>query len=864
MDTVLEELREARQALIDEFLLKGSADYFEQKNSAIVDQFFRRGLEESRIGRKLFKRRIPFSVMAVGGYGRQELYLESDVDLLVLFGSRIPKEAKSFVEEILYPLWDLRFSLGYAIRTSKDCISLAKKDFEVLTSLLDARFVCGDSSLFIKLIQSIDEKLLAKKRDHFAEWLRKTDAMRLEAFGDASHLLEPDLKKGIGGLRDVHHMMWLTRVRFGLRELRELETSGILSHAEYGDLEKSIGLIGRVRNHLHHLSARKNDRLAFEYQTRIARALSYGDTKQSKAVENFLGDLHAAMAAVKALRHIVVVKCSPQGNRGTGGGRKDKSRQGFFVLNGEIHFSSARQLVDRPLLLMEIFEESSRMGLPLALESIRLIRDFLSLVDDDFRSSESVARAFLSVFDSENLMNALEQMFDSGFLEALIPEFREIKDLVQFDTYHIYPAGRHSIETVRTLRNIGAEKEILLSSIYLDLPKPRLLLLAALFHDIGKKHKKHAHKGAGISRRILDRFGMDAQEIQEVVFLVRHHLLLYETATRRDLGDEKVVVQCARETRTIDRLKMLYLLTWADARATGPRAWNEWVANLIQELFFKILHILDRGELATPSATGRTSRKRKMVAELSKGRWDSQTLDRFFDIMSPRYLLNSAPKDISLHMRLQSKLEEKLGSSVEAAFVFHFREDEVAGCWELSFLATDRPGLFSDIAGTLAINGINILAAEIYTWRDGTAVDLFRVDRPGAGRQPKEVWEKIEDDFHGVLSGERSLQDYLKRKREPSILERPGRPMHPPKVNIDNGASDFFTIIEVFADDRVGLLYDITELLTAWGLDIRIAKVSTKSDQAADTFYVRDTEGQRIIEKNKINHIQKELMKKLG
>jgi len=862
MQIVLEELRRSREKLVASFRAGDVSSEFQSRYTEMVDHYFRRSLEESPSGQRLFRARTAFSLVAVGGYGRSDLCLGSDIDLLVLFASKVPREAKPLVEEILFPLWDLGLDLGYAVRSLNECVRLAKADFEVLTSLLDARFVGGDSPLFLKVLARIRE-VVVKKRERFARWLDETDNIRLESIGDGSHLLEPDLKRGIGGLRDVHHMAWLSRARFGLESLKDLETTGRLSHPEALDLERSASLVRRVRNHLHDLSGRKNDRLTFELQPEIARRLGYRDQAHFPAVEQFLGDLHAAMGTIKALGRAVKTPPSPEGATASTGSSPEELPHGLMVRGGEICFRSAASVLENPLLLMHVFEAGAGAGAPLSLETMRLVREFLPLVDDAFRASETASRGFRDVLRSTRAADTLDQMFETRFLDAYIPEFRSIRDRVQFDTYHLFPVGRHSLETVRELEQVARRKEILLSSMYLELPDLEPLLLAALFHDIGKSKKDHARQGASIGRTLLRRMGLEEERAKEVRFLIRNHLLLVETATRRDLGDEKIVVGCARIVGTIGRLKMLYLLTWADARATGPRAWTDWVASLVQELFFKILHILERGELASPNASKRANEARRSVIRMARGKVDEELVHRAFEVMTPRYLLNTPAEEIIRHVELFGRLQAPDTEEPPAGFVMAARPDPARGWWEVSFLALDRPGLFSETAGVFALNSINILSSEIYTWRDRTAVDRFRVTLPEAGRSPREIWARVEDDLGRTFADHRSLPERLERKAAPSILTRPGRPRRPLEVRIDNRASDFFTLVDVFANDRTGLLYDVTRTLTELGLDIRIAKISTKADQVADAFYVRDLEGQKVETPETVARIRKALMERL-
>jgi [protein-PII] uridylyltransferase len=860
MRSALAELKRSKEDLIAAFSKGSVSTDFPENHTEILDQYFRCSLEESKAGQALFKDRRPFALVAVGGYGRRELCLHSDIDILILFEKRLPSAAKGLAEEVFYPLWDLGLSLGHGTRSVKDCLDLSRDDFQVLTSMVDARFICGNSPLYLSLMERLQKKVVSKKARTFAKWLKEQDRLRMETFGDASYLLEPNLKEGIGGLRGYHHLLWLGRAFYELRVPRDLEYHGTLSHREYETLMNDLDFIWLVRNHLHLLSGREYDRVTFEFQEQLARQLGFQDQKALMAVEQFLGRLHGAMGSIKALhRAFLSTHVADKVGR-----RKEskpcKISDNFFHDHGEINFYTAEAIPSKPHLLVDVFEQSSRTRLPLSLEAKRLVKEFRFLVDSEFKVSPDAVRKFLGALDGPAGSEALDQMTETGFLDAFIPEFGRVKDRVQFDMYHVFPVGRHVIETVRHLKSLASEKEILLIQIFADLANAECLYLAGLFHDIGKVGEDHAVRGASITRHILKRFAFDKQRIDDIVFLVRHHLLLAETATRRDLNDEKTVVQCARIIGDVERLKMLYVLTWADSKATGPRAWNEWVGNLVQELFFKLLHILESGELANPTASQRVKRIRSTVRRALPCEIDPTKVEEVFEVMTPRYLLNTPPKDIAEHVDLIRRLNDESKRSDPSPFALKAKEDVSEGWWEITFVGKDRAGLFADIAGVFALNNINILSAEIYTWRDGTVVDIFKVTRPLDPIFTGEVPERLKKDFRSVFRGRLSLTYRLGQKAAPSILTKTKRPPRSPVVNVNNAASDFFTLIEVFSDDRMGLLYLITHTLTNLRLDIRIAKIATKGDQIADVFYVRDLEGQKVEDDEHIEEIRRTLL----
>ncbi|MDY6973778.1 MAG: HD domain-containing protein, partial [Thermodesulfobacteriota bacterium] len=587
MKPAVQELKESRDHLFSRLSAGDDPESFQREYTESIDRYFRVCLQESSTWRSLSRQNTPFAFVGVGGYGRLELCPYSDIDIMILFDKKIPSQAKNIVEEVLYPLWDLGLDIGYGTRTIKDCLILSRNDFEVLTSMMNSRFVCGNSKTYLYLNEELEKKVISKKAIVFGQWLKERDSIRVETFGDATYLLEPNLKEGTGGLRDYHHILWLAGAVFGLKTPRDLEYSGILSHYEYHELTDNVKFIGLVRNQLHLLSGRKNDCLNFEYQEKIANRLGFRDIKGIPAVEQFLGKLHSSMTSIKTLYRSFVVRQLPK-KRGPKAAEQTDISKGLYFHNEEINFDSATIILLNPFLLLEVFQQRSIVRRPLSIEARRLVREFLYLVDDAFRASEKATQGFLNIINSKYASDTLDEMFETGFLDRFIPEFAQIRDRVQFDAYHTFPVGRHILETVRFLKNVADQKDILLLDIFSDLKNPEALFLSGLFHDIGKtKGTGHARKGLAITRTILKRFRYEEEASEDILFLVSNHLLLAETATRRDLNDEKVVVQCARTIGDVERLKMLYLLTWADSRATGPGAWNEWIANLVQELFFK-------------------------------------------------------------------------------------------------------------------------------------------------------------------------------------------------------------------------------------------------------------------------------------
>jgi [protein-PII] uridylyltransferase len=868
----LEQLKTSRQQLIKLFQTGLNTSSFHEDNTALIDQYFQDSIQESLLGKTLVREGIHFSFVALGGYGRRELCLHSDIDILLLFRNKVPPQANGFVQEMLFPLWDIGFDLGHSTRTIRDCLDIAKKDPEVMTSLLDTRFISGEYTLYLELIEKMYRKVISKKTRALYQWLQGQNKKRLEAFGDSSYLLEPDLKEGIGGLRDYHHMLWLAKISFGPRETHDHVFRARLSYQEYQEVRQHVNFLLEIRNHLHLLSRRRNDRLTFDYQEEIASRLGLRDHKTSLAVEQFNSLVHATMASLKSLSYYFIEDLFPKERKVRKTRQMRNIPQGITVEGEELSFTSSGTIRKKPSLLMTIFELSAVFGSPLSLGARRQVREHSFLIDDSFRKSKKIIDSFIKIATQSNYtFETLSVMADIGFLDCFIPEFGHIHARVEIDSYHIYPVGLHSLQTLRYLKGLTQEKDILCRELFIELQHPERLFLAGFFHDIGKINADHASSGAQITKKILNRFGLPDDAINDICFLIHYHLLLAETATRRDLNDEKVIVQCARLIGSQERLKLLYLLTWADSRATGPKAWTDWIANLISELFFKVLHIMENKELVTQDALSRVEHVKDEVRKKVGSIIDRHDLENCFEVMPLRYLLNTHPKKIVEHLSMVEKLKakkqaDKTESGVHArdeVFIFETRKDDIGNYWVITIIADDRPGLFAKIAEVLALNAINILSADIYTWKDGTAVDVLRTTNPLDGLFVQEKWMKIKEDFKNVLAGRLSLEPAVGNEETPPSPSGLKKSSQKPTVIVDNESSDFFTIIEVYCHDHVVLLYRITHTLFALGLDIHNARIATAADQVVDVFYVRDLEGQKIEDVGRVKEIKRTLLKRL-
>ncbi len=843
----LERLREKTEELTAGFFKKKAPDFI-RKHARILDDYFRESFESSKVGPKMGMEKNPYAIIALGGYGRGEQHIHSDVDLLFLFEKYIPDEAEDLIREVVYPLWDMGMDVGHATRSIKECVKLAGEDIEVLTSILDARFICGMSLLYSALMEQLRKRITLKRSNKIIKKLVENSRLRHEYFGDSSYLLEPHLKDGRGGLRDYHTMLWIAKLKSNLKQFRDFEYYGFLSHDEFQSLRRALNFISNVRNCLHHLSGRKCDQLYFEYQEKMAASLNFKKETGQQPVERFLSKLHGQMEFLKQQHLMFFYELGLEKNikyiRKTQ--KSPRAEELEITKNGMLNFESPERILQEPDLLLKIFEESAVLKIPLSAEAKRLIREFADLVDETFSSSASNLKSFEKILTAPaSAFNVLDEMLNTGFLVRFIPEFKAIVNRIQYDEYHLYPVDRHLLRTVQNIKKIGtsedASKYRLCRDLYKGLKKRKLLLWAALLHDIGKGEigGRHSISGAEIARSILVQKGFNAEAVDTVSFLIQEHLLLIKTATRRDLNDEETAISCARKIKDINRLKMLYLLTVADSMATGPKAWSDWTAALLRDLFFKVLSILEKGELASREAVETVEKKKTEVLRSGSKVDAGDDMETLFNFMSPRYLIYTPAHCIAEHIELY----KNIGTG---DFVWNVSRTPDSNTRTVTICAKDRPGLFSKIAGIFTLNNLDILDAQIFTWRNNIALDIFEVSPPLDQIFEQELWDRAEKHLKAALSGDLDLSGALRQQISAYGPTRKPIKGKPHQIVVDNESSSFFTIVEVFTYDFPGLLYTITDALFRCRLDIWVAKIATKVDQVVDVFYVRDFDGQKV------------------
>jgi [protein-PII] uridylyltransferase len=804
------------------------------------------------------------AVVAQGGYGRGELNPCSDIDLLFLYSEKREPYIENVAERILYTLWDTRVTVGNAMRNVRECVRLAGMDFKVKTSLLDARFLCGDEALYGEFAKRMESDVLKRNADRFFREKMAENDERHQRFGDSVYLLEPQLKEGEGGLRDLHTAMWMAKVKFKTNSIAELVQKGVITEREREEIEAARDFLFRVRNSLHFLSKQHQDQLTFQYQEQLAPMLGFEDTATMKGVELFMRTYYLNAATVNRFADEIIERCTPERRSyfPFGRTRARSIRPGVSIVNDALTIAGSELLHEDPSNLLRVFLDAQRHGVGLSNGTKRLLRAHLDLMNDAVRTDPSTIDAFFEILRGKQVYETLREMHRAGVLGAFLPEFGALTCMVLHDLYHIYTVDEHSLRGVHELELLrsGAHKKIapLLTHVMRDADNVELLMLGMLLHDIGKgRGGGHSERGASMCDAISARLGLNTDDAAQLKFLVAQHLNMSHLAQRRDIHDTRLLIDFAKRVETLDNLKKLYLLTFADMRAVGPKIWNNWHDMLLGELYLRTAEVFDREEFVEEDQRQRAARIRQRIAEEAAAELPAELVSRFLSEMPDRYVLGTPEETILRHLELLRRYEGAL-------FVMETKHHPEREFSELTVLTVDRPGLFARLTGVLHAHGMNILTASIHTSDSGMALDVFRISH---GETPEVVmraerWERIQASLRQVLTGEVEVEQLVASIHSPSLAKR-YVPRVPTKVEIDNDVSSHYTVLDVYTHDRVGLLFTIASTLYHLGLSIHIAKITTNVDQVLDVFYVSDAAGQKITDALRLAQIERELMRRL-
>jgi [protein-PII] uridylyltransferase len=788
-------------------------------------------------------------LMAVGGYGRAELAPHSDIDLLLLHSSSKKEDLPPLVKKILYPLWDLGLDVSCSSRSINECIQMARSDLYIKTSLIDGRYLDGEYEFFRNLYGLFMKKVLHRKVRSFAAALAKELHLRGQKYEDPAYTLEPNIKEGEGGLRDFQMGRWVVRAKY-----KTDRWDSILFPDHSRMLDKSLEFLWTLRNQLHLLSGRRQDDLTFELQEKIAPIL--GLRSGTEGIEEMMRQYHLSAQRISNFTQDILdrVLQEPSPLKKTFHFlQRQKIDDYFGIAHGEIYLLDPVAFKRNPTQLMALFEYCQTYRAKMDFRTEEAVMEALPFIEDFFRNSEKVNQAFLSILRNGKAVDTiLRKMHELGFLSRYIPEFSDVEGKVHYDLYHVHPVDIHSLLAVEELGKLKEglyQKDYpLLTSLIREIKKPENLFLAVLLHDIGKgREGNHSLAGGEMVKRIGDRMGLSVEDRELIESLVSQHLLMVETALRRDLHDEQVILRFTNEVKNLNRLKMLYLLTFADIKAVGPEAWTSWKNTLLTELFLKASHFFEKGAVARPLL-----KAEEMLKTLEKS-LSQEIFSEYSEHLPDRYLSCYSSNKIAHHIEMARSVEQEL------LLVDWEIEKETQA--KVTLCTKDRYGLFSKITGSMFLSRLNILEAQIHTWGNGIVLDTFWVE--DATKNIERRLEQFKKDLGEILVGKVSLRDLLSKRKESNGIKQKVIPRVPGEVKINNRDSDFYTIVEVMGEDRLGILYEVSQALTDHGCDIHFARISTLGNRIVDVFYVQDEWGEKISEKNRIDQLRKTVLHRL-
>ncbi len=787
-------------------------------------------------------------LLAVGGYGRDELAPYSDVDLLLLYTPSKKEGLSLLIEKILFPLWDLGLDISCPSRSIQECLKMAQSDLHVKTSLMEARYIDGEYELFQRFYSLFTKKVLHQRVKGFAEALAKDLHLRHQKYGDPVYILEPNLKEGGGGLRDFQIGRWLIRAKF-----KTDRWNSILSPDQSRILKQSLQYLWALRIQLHLLSGRRQDHLTFDLQERIASVLGF--SSDNKGIEEMMRQYHLSTQRISTFTQDILDRTleeSPWKKAFFYLVPKKKIDENFGIASGRLYLLDPLTFKKDPTQLMTLFEYAQTYKVKMDVRTEESVVESLPFIDDSFRHSEKVNKVFLSILRrGESVDFLLRKMHALGFLSRYLPEFSELEGRIHYDLYHVHPVDIHSllaVEELRKLRDAFYQKEYpLLTTLIQEVERPELLFLTTLLHDIGKgRDGNHSLRGGEIIQEIGRRMGLSPAEQDWMRSLVEKHLLMVETALRRDLHDEQVILRFTNQMKNLDQLKGLYLLTFADIKAVGPEAWTSWKHTLLMELFLKASHLFKNSAIPGPFL------KRDPMIKRLHQLLPEAVISEYAEYLPDRYLASTQAEEIVHHMKMVRRVE---GEFLVVEWVTKDRRQA-----KVTICTKDRYGLFSKITGCFYLCRLNILEAQIHTWENGIALDTFWVE--DATEDLEHRLEKFKKDLKEVLVRPTLLKTLLSQEETNRIGLRI-TPRVSPEVRINNQESDFYTIIEVTGEDRLGILYEITQALTDFGCDIHFARISTLGNRIVDVFYVQTQLGEKIEEDKTMDQLKRTLLRRL-
>jgi len=810
----------------------------------------------------LYRTQIPsgaerMAVVATGGYGRGLMAPESDIDLLFILPYKQTAWGEQVAEAILYCLWDMGLKVGHATRSVDESIRQARGDMTIRTAILEMRFLTGDRPLYDELVDRFDKEVVQGTAAEFVTAKLAEREERHRRAGQSRYLVEPNVKDGKGGLRDLHTLFWIAKYVYRVRETDELLERGVFDAQEYRTFRRCADFLWSVRCNLHFLSGRAEERLSFDLQREIAVRLGYTSHPGMQDVERFMkhyflvakdvGDLTAILCAKLEDQQAkpapvlsrMMARLRPSMNR-----RRLPESDDFIVDNNRINLAGPDVFKHDPVNLIRIFRVAQKNNLAFHPDAMRTVARSLKLVNTELRENPEANRLFMEILTSNDAEVVLRRMNETGVLGHFIRSFGRIVSMMQFNMYHHYTVDEHLIRCIGFLQDIerGGVDELALASDLMRKIRPEhraVIYLAVLLHDIAKgRPEDHSIAGAKVARRLCPRLGFSPADTETVAWLIEEHLVMSTVAQSRDLSDRRTIENFAAVVQSVEQMKLLTILTTADIRGVGPGVWNGWKAQLLKTLYYETEPVLTGG-------FSEVNRARRITAAQAEFRmafteWPTEEIDAYVGRHYPAYWLK-----VELARKIRQARFIRASELAGHTLAINVGFDEARGVTELTILAVDHPWLLSIIAGACASAGANIVDAQIYTTTDGRALDTIAISREydrdeDEGRRARRIGEMIEQ----VLEGKLRLPEVVARrdagrgKVKAFVVE--------PEVAINNQWSELYTVIEVSGLDRPGLLYELTTAISKLNLNIASAHVATFGERARDVFYITDLLGAQI------------------
>ncbi|MFK7866556.1 MAG: [protein-PII] uridylyltransferase [Alphaproteobacteria bacterium] len=808
------------------------------------------------------------AIIAVGGYGRGELAPYSDIDLLFLYYHKLSPRLEQIIESTLYFLWDLRLKVGQSSRSINECMALCKKDNTIFTTLLEARFITGHRAFFDELASSWTKQVLLPNQTKLLDAKLKEREERHHRLGDSRYLLEPNIKDGKSGLRDLHMLHWGVELLFQTYDLAPLVEKEIISQDHAAQFMRAKDFLMTLRVHLHHWAGRAEERLTFTAQPEIAKRMGYKDHAGTSGTERLMKHYFLNARHIADLTRIFmgVFERAQQSSGWLSRLRPTKLTQkidGFYLKEGRLLPVETDQFKTQPVDMIRLFKLIADYDLDPHPDCWRMLGENLKQITPNLRKQKSANRLFMDILcAAKNSENALRLMSESGVLGRFIPDFGRVVAQMQFDMYHIYTTDEHTIRAIGFLnqieRGLSAALHPLASTLLPRIQRREVLYLAVFLHDIAKgRGGDHSVIGAQIAHKLGPRFGLNKEETADAAWLVNHHLAMSKTATKRDLDDPKTIKDFVELVQSPELLRMLLCLTVVDIRAVGPNSWNNWKASLLRALYQRAEAAMLGGGVSNSQFHQRLQQQRDQLYHLLEAdSWAVPDIEHYLAMAGEQYLLQFEPETLRAQANLVNNARlhpEQLHLTID--------NNPVGDVTELTLCCPAHQGVFSRIAGSITMAGGEVIAATIATLSDGLTINHFIVQTSDGHRfiNDKDI-ERLKTSIDHTLSGKIDVRQRMLNHLNRPLARREIEGTIQPSVFIDNDASNTKTVIEVKGRDRPGILYFIAGALAQQNLQLHSAKVSTYGEKLIDVFYVRDIYGHKITHPQKKRKLEQTLL----